>query len=100
MDESAAPRLPPSSPADRRSIDPQSRCPDSLPRRTTNMPKLQRRTSLVRRTLAAVPIALFGAALLSPAAVSARGHRRATVEQPASEVPAPGAPAESGSAAP
>ncbi|MCW3017723.1 MAG: hypothetical protein JWN10_31 [Solirubrobacterales bacterium] len=64
------------------------------------MPKLLRRTPLVRRTLFAVPIALSGAALVLPAPASARGHRRATVEQPASEAPASNAPEESGTPTP
>ncbi len=56
------------------------------------MPKLLRRTPLVRRTLFAVPIALLSAPLTLPAAASARGHRRAAVEQPASEAPTPNTP--------
>lgn len=64
------------------------------------MPKLLRRTSLVRRTLFAVPVALLGAALVLPAPASARGHRRAAVEQPASEAPASNAPEESSSSTP
>jgi hypothetical protein len=64
------------------------------------MPKLPRRTSLVRRTLFAVPIALSITALALPAPVSARGHRRATAEQPAGEAPASNAPAEPSSGAP
>ena len=64
------------------------------------MPQPLRRTPLVRRTLFAVPIALFSAALMLPASVSARGHRRATVEQPAGEAPAARPPEESSSAAP
>jgi hypothetical protein len=64
------------------------------------MPKLRRRTSLVRRTLVAVPIALLGAALALPPSVSARGHRRARVEQAASAAPASNPPAEPSSGTP
>ena len=64
------------------------------------MPKLLRRTPLVRRTLFAVPVALLSAALALPAPAAARGHRRAAGQQPASEAPASNAPAESSSATP
>ena len=59
------------------------------------MPQLLRRTSLVRRALVAVPIALLSAQLALPASASARGHRRTKVEQATSEAPASNAPAES-----
>jgi hypothetical protein len=63
------------------------------------MPKLLGRTSLVRRALFALPIALLGAAL-GPTPVLAHGHRRLTVEQTAAEPPASEEPVESGSTQP
>ncbi len=63
------------------------------------MPKLLGRTSLVRRALFAMPIALLGAAL-APTPVLAHGHRRLTVEPAATEPPASNPPVESGSTEP
>jgi hypothetical protein len=63
------------------------------------MPKLLGRTSLVRRALFAMPIALLGAAL-APTPVSAHGHRRLTVEPAAAEPPVSNPPVASGSTQP